>query len=380
MRILLVNAHGADLSLGGSERYVADLAHGLTARAHEIHVLSAFPVAQDAAESTRVLHSTHWRTSRVRRWRNHVGDLASRPTAAVRDAVVAVGPDVVHTSNLPGISTGIWETTRRLGVPLVHTLHDYHLLCPRSSLTQRDGTACCPHAAFCGARSRRLARWQESVSAVMAGSQHLLERVGSIFTRASLNVIRLPIVPVADRALRPPSSPPRVLAYLGGLDPVKGVRELVESAPSLAGLGLRVHIAGDGRLRELVEHAAARSNVVYRGPVGGSAKLAFIEEADAAVVPSVYEEPCGPTYVVAEWIAAGRPVLTSTRGGLVEAQHLPGLLPIEPTASGIADGAGRLVARQVWEQTMTEVGPVTDSRDLERWLDEHEAVYSTAVT
>lgn len=378
MRILLVNAHGADLAAGGSERYVADLARGLEARGHETHVLSAFPVDDDGAGTTTVLHGSDWRDRRTRRWRNHIGDVVSRPSASLREAVAAARPDLVHTSNLPGFSTSIWEIARRLNLPLVHTLHDYHLLCPRSSLTQRDGTPCCSHPAFCGVRRRRLARWQAPVAAVIAGSDHLLARVGGVFTRASLNVVRLPVVPLANRPLRPPSSPPRVVAYLGGLDPVKGVRELVESAPALGELGLRVHVAGNGRLRQLVDDAAGASTLSYAGPVGGAAKVAFIEEADIAVVPSVYEEPCGPTYVVAEWLAAGRPVLASMRGGLGEARHLPGVIPIEPTAPGIVSAAAELTARGAWERLLPELHAATDARDMERWLDEHEAVYADA--
>src|SRR5262245_50412350 len=42
VRVLVVNAQGADLAGGGSGRYVADLARGLTARGHDVHVLAAF--------------------------------------------------------------------------------------------------------------------------------------------------------------------------------------------------------------------------------------------------------------------------------------------------------------------------------------------------
>ena len=79
MKLLLVNAQGADLAGGGSGQYVADLASGLATRGHDVHVLAAFPVALDGARDTTVLHGKHWRESRTRRWRNHVGDLASHP-------------------------------------------------------------------------------------------------------------------------------------------------------------------------------------------------------------------------------------------------------------------------------------------------------------
>ncbi|HEU0304884.1 MAG TPA: glycosyltransferase [Gaiellaceae bacterium] len=376
MRILLVNAHGADLAAGGSERYVADLAAGLASRGHDVHVLSAFPVRKDGAESTTVLHATHWRDSRARRYRNHLGDLVSIPTRGVRDAIAAARPDLVHTGNLPGLATGVWEQARRLGLPLVHTLHDYHLLCPRSTLTRRDGSACCPHPRFCALRTRRLARWAPAVSHVIAGSNHLIEREGQLFPNARFEVVRVPFVPVAGRALRPPAAPPRSIGYLGGLDVIKGIRELLAAAPELARLGLRVRLAGDGRLRGDVE-AATGPDVEYVGPVLGKQKVAFIEQADVAICPSTWEEANGPPYVVAEWLAAARPVLCSTRGGLAEAASLPGVVAIEATAEGIVAGVRRAI--EEWG-SLSRLAPVTDSADMERWLDEHEAVYERAST
>ncbi|MGG7377432.1 glycosyltransferase, partial [Escherichia coli] len=71
-----------------------------------------------------------------------LGDAVSRPTARVREAVAAARPDVVHTNNLPGVTTAIWEVSRQLGIPVVHTIHDYYLLCPRVTLQRRDGRPC----------------------------------------------------------------------------------------------------------------------------------------------------------------------------------------------------------------------------------------------
>jgi glycosyltransferase involved in cell wall biosynthesis len=262
---------------------------------------------------------------------------------------------------------------RGAAAPVVHTLHDYHLLCPRSSLTRRDGSACCPHRAFCAFRTRRLARWAPIVTQVIAGSQHLLEREGHLFPNARLDVVRLPLVPVADLALRPPRTPPGSLGYLGGLDPIKGVPALLAAAPELERLGLRVRVAGDGRLRRDVEEAAG---VEYAGPLLGARKVAFIEETDIAVCPSTWEEANGPNYVVAEWVAAGRPVLCSTRGGLGEAQILPGIVAIEPTAEGIVAGARRLVG--MWQELAAGLSPTSDAHDFERWLDDHETAYERA--
>lgn len=377
VRILLISAHGADLSAGGTERYVSDLARGLAARGHETQVLAAFPTRDDTGGSATVLHRTHWRDDRVRRLRNHAGDVLAVRNRRVAELIEAAQPDLVHTNNLAGFSTSIWESARRLGLPLVHTLHDYHLLCPRVSLMQRDGSPCCPHATFCKLRTRRLARWAGAVSDVVCGSDHLWARLGHLFPRAHPHVVRVPVVPLADRALRSPGAPLRTVGYLGGIDRIKGIDALLEAAPALHERGIELRLAGNGRLRSLVE-ANVGPGLSYSGTVLGEARLRFFEEADLAVVPSAWEEANGPPYVVAEWLAAGRPVLASTRGGLGEAAQLPGVLPIEPTAGGIVSAVEQLTDERIWRETIASVARPQDDADLERWLDDHEAVYERA--
>ena len=58
---------------------------------------------------------------------------------------------VLNGPNLP------WQAARRQGIPVVHTLHDYWLLCPSTTLTRRDATPCRPSPFLCGARTRRMA-------------------------------------------------------------------------------------------------------------------------------------------------------------------------------------------------------------------------------
>ena len=376
MRVLLVSAHGADTSYGGAERYVSDLALGLRDRGHEPRILSAFPPRETpAGVETATLHATDWRTSRTRRLRNHLGDILSLPGPALRRAVADARPDLVHTNNLPGISSAVWEIAREAGVPVVHTLHDYHLLCPRTTLVRPDGTPCRPHPLLCGLRTSRLRRFAGAVSHVVAGSEHLLRVHRGFFPRAAESVVRLPLAPLEGASPPPPGSPPRTLGYIGGLAPTKGVRLLVEAAPELARQGATLRVAGDGPLRPEVEAAATRGDLVYDGFLDGARKLDFLGACDVGLVPSLWDEPSGPPYVVCEWLAAGRPVLATRRGGLAEAiELLGGVLPLEPTAEGIVSAVAALGDDTRWHAAVAAVPrPAEDA--VERWLDEYERLY-----
>jgi len=375
MRVLLVNSHGADPAFGGAERYVRDLARGFAARGWDAAVLSAFPQRmQVEGLETMTLHGSDWRDDTRRRIRNRVGDVTAAPWPRLGSVLEELRPDLVHTGNLPGIGTGIWEVARRSGIATVHTLHDYYLLCARTSLVRSDGSPCTPSPLLCGVRMRRLARWAGGVDAVIAGSEHLLGAHAQIFAATPSTVIRLPLGPSGERPPEPPAAL-RDLGYLGALTATKGVDLLLAAAPELARSGVRVRIAGDGPLRARVEGAP----VDYAGRLDGAAVAEFTRSCDAGIVPSTWEEPGGPPYTVCDWLAAGRPVLASRRGGLTELEGSGGVTGFEPTSEGIVDAVSGLRDPDAWEGIVATVPEVAGDRDFERWLDEHEAVYGSAI-
>src|SRR3989344_4578886 len=43
-------------------------------------------------------------------------------------------PDVVHVHNFLGLSFAVFSAAKHLGIPVVHTVHDYYWLCPERNL------------------------------------------------------------------------------------------------------------------------------------------------------------------------------------------------------------------------------------------------------
>jgi len=366
-------AEDAAPSAGGAETIVAMLASGLAARGWEVEVLAAFPAESPVDVGRRVtLHSTSWRTSGRRRIQNRIDDLVARPTRQLADAVRAARPDVVHTHNLPGLTTAVWGVAKTTGARVVHTLHDYYLLCPRVTLVAKDGDPC-GRGAYCRFRSRRLQRWSAAVDDVVAVSDTLLARHAGVFPRARQHVIRHPWTAPSEIA-RPPASPPRTLGFLGTLDVTKGVHVLLDAAPRLAQLGFALHIAGDGRMRAAVESAAAHvAGVRYAGHVVGDDRDAFLAACDVGVVPSVWDEPGGPPLALLDWLGAGRPVLSSGRGGLAEITGAHGVIEVPPTPGALADAAEALLDEHAWSDLRAGVRP-PPLPSTEDWLDAYEAV------
>lgn len=383
MRVLMVSSHGDDQSAGGAERLIADLSAQLVARGTEVDYLQAFPLrgADDGFDRT-VLYRSDWRDDRTRRVENRLGDLIAHPSDRLERAVALHRPDVVHTHNLPGITTAVWEVCRRLALPVVHSLHDYYLFCPRVTLTRRDGAPCQPSPLLCGLRTRRLARWAGAVSHVIGVSQYVLDLHAPLFRGAEHHLVRHPMPVTPAARMRPPRARPELVGYIGALDRTKGVHLLLDAAGHLAELGLGLRLAGDGRLREEVVAAARRhANVEWVGLVSGEGKTRFFEECDLGVVPSVWAEPGGPTFTMIEWLASGRPVLVSTRGGLGEvAGEYPGSIRVEPTEDAIVRAVEGLVDPVRWSHAVaSSVRPTMSQQQPQAWVARHEAIYTAAL-
>jgi glycosyltransferase involved in cell wall biosynthesis len=377
MRVLIVNAYGAAADVGGTEKGLGMLTRHLVERGTDVSILQAFPGAQLTGIETTVLHDSDASRSRLRWFENHVGDVLSLPTRAVSRAIDEHAPDVVHTHNLQGLGTGVWEICRRRGTPVFHTLHDYHLLCPRVTLMRANGEPCRPSPALCGFRATRLARWSGAVSVLAGVSEFLIRAHESVFPRVPRHVVRNPMQNEAGPPLPPPSSPPQAIGYIGNLSREKGVDVLLQAAAPLGERGLELRIAGAGRLEDAVSDAArTMPNVSFHGVVQGEAKREFLAGSDLGVIPSVWAEPGGPTHTMIEWLGAGRPTLVSPRGGLGEIiGDCPGAIAVEPTVKAIVSAVDELLEPGAWAAAVDRVRPVESEGDVERWVAQNLDIY-----
>ena len=53
-----------------------------------------------------------------------------------RDLLVRLDPDIVHFGHLSHLSTSMVLEARSYGTPVIFTLHDYWLMCPRGQFIQ----------------------------------------------------------------------------------------------------------------------------------------------------------------------------------------------------------------------------------------------------
>jgi glycosyltransferase involved in cell wall biosynthesis len=219
-----------------------------------------------------------------------------------------------------GFSPGVWPRIRRRGLPIVHTLHDYYLLCPNATMF-RDGRNCAGQHWDCRAYSLPRLRASRSVDAVVGVSRSVLERHlrhGAFRGVPRRHVIHNMYRPGAGTEARSGAVGDRPLrfGFIGQLSPIKGIELLLQAAAGMPRDGWELLVAGKGvpaytdALRDRYSSTPAVRFLGFTRPED------FFAQVDVLVLPSIWHEPLGT--VVIEALAHGVPVIGSARGGTPE--------------------------------------------------------------
>jgi glycosyltransferase involved in cell wall biosynthesis len=373
MHVLLVNNLYPPIMAGGAELVVAYLAEGLVERGHRVTVVSTcgpemepYPAEQrNGVDVVRFFpRNMYWSFARegqspVRRALWHVRDAWNRDAARRFRAILAdAQPDIVHTHVIDGFSASIWRRARQRGIPVIHTAHDYHLICPRAFLLTRHWRLCTQPALPCRAYRAWHLHTTTDVDLFVSPSQFLLDK----HREAGMAVRQTAVV----RNGIPTPSPPTSLETASGagcrflllcrLTEEKGVRVVLDAVRRLPpGLRFELTIAGRGPLEAVVrEAAAAEPRIRFAGFVQGDEKHALLSNADHLLIPSLWYENA-PVAVV-EAAAYGIGVIGSRIGGIPELviEGSTGLLFQPGDAAALAAIMHRLATGEVALQGLQE--------------------------
>ncbi|PZP32070.1 MAG: glycosyl transferase [Roseateles depolymerans] len=328
MKILHLSSVYAPQRIGGAEKVVEMLAEHSAALGHEVAVAHIAP--EPAPPHQRHGVAVHPLRHRNPLW---IGDSGRHPllrqankvatlfnvftTADFARLLRELRPDVVHSHSMVELPPWVWQVAASQGCAVVHTLHDYDLLCIRSSLF-KDGAHCVPRHTACRMFSRVKLTQHGHIHQVVGVSQAILDRhlqdgCFAQLPEASRHVIWNPVMPAPARP-RAGDSGPRRFGFIGRLVPEKGLATLIEACRQLPAEGWQLRIAGrlgeqEAELRRLVEGLPVEL-VGYVDPAE------FLATLDTLVVPSVWLEPFGLTTV--EAYAAGVPVIGADTAGVAE--------------------------------------------------------------
>jgi glycosyltransferase involved in cell wall biosynthesis len=170
--------------------------------------------------------------------------------------------------------------------------------------------------------------------------------------RANMSRLRLraPVTVVPNGVDAPPASarsdvlPPRSLLFLSRIDRKKGIPMLIEAAAEIAApmrdSGWRIFIVGPSEpsyvaeLRRLMQTRNVADLFEFRPAVDGVEKWSLLKSAEVMVLPT-YSENFG--LVIAEALASGTPVLTTTGTPWCDLQTLQCGWWVEPKSAALVD-------------------------------------------
>jgi glycosyltransferase involved in cell wall biosynthesis len=365
MRILMISDFYPPF-MGGVEVLVSTLSHELADRGHEVVVttLAAGDLpATELDDGVRVhrIRSTAQRSGLLfanesRPWAPPAPD--PEAVAAIRSVVARERPEIVHGHDW--LARSYLPLKRRGGPALVMSLHYFTLTCPKKSVLYSGSPCSGPALVKClGCAGRHYGRGKGAAVVLAQRTFSRAERAlvdlflpvsedtasGNRLPGSGLPYVVMPnLVPAAGEAAphedllgQLPDDP--FLLFVGDVRPAKGIHVLLDaysrlpSRPPLVLIG-KVWADTPGELPPGVLLLRDWPNAAVRAAMGRSLAL---------VTPSLWREPFG--IVVAEALAAGRPVVASAIGGIPEIVRdgVEGLL-VPPGDVGLLAGALERIA------------------------------------
>ena len=372
MRVLLAVHHFPPRYSAGAELYVLRLARELLQHGHQAEVVCVETIDVTKPFGVDVALDQY---AGIPVWRLHLG-LKGAPAqwsydnpaiaAWFEQQVQLSQPDIVHLHSGYLIGIGAVRAAHAQGIPTVVTLHDYWFLCPRITLLRGDGSLCPQpptdpaECAWCLHLDQRRYRWPDRFSAGLAGKvwialagqterteqQARRDTLRAALAQADLvtspsqflaNLFKEWHIPVQTIRLGLPREPfasvPPVqagstvrLGYIGQIAPHKGVHLLIQALKSLPRNGIPIEVKIFGNVdhhpmytRNLQRLIGGDTRIYLAGKFSSDQLPNVLGQIDVLVVPSIWYE--NSPIVVLEAHAAGRPVIASRLGGLVELVH-----------------------------------------------------------
>ncbi|MFZ4456086.1 MAG: glycosyltransferase family 4 protein [Bacteroidales bacterium] len=245
-------------------------------------------------------------------------------------------PDVAHIHLYKGgLTASILSTLVNNRIPIVITLHDYGLLCPRNILFNADNeicTLCLTKSSFNCVKNKcnrhnlfysftnfleynlnnKLYSPHKIFSKIICVSKFNYDLHKEFRPNLSDQLVHLYNFSPIVSASTPNHKKGDYFLFFGRLSKEKGINTLIES---IKGLPILLKIVGTGDLMDSLK-MEKRENVEFLGFKTGSELEELIRDSSFVIVPSEWYENNPMTII--EAFAFGKPVIGSRTGGIPE--------------------------------------------------------------
>jgi glycosyltransferase involved in cell wall biosynthesis len=336
MKILMLSSFYPPF-LGGISVYVQSLCRELSRRGHQVVVGTLgrrdLPESEDDSGIKVIRQEGFFQKipflfkDPARKWHPPARDpVISNKLANI---IEQEGPDIIHTHSW--ILYSMLPLRNKFNVPLVHTIHDYGLFCPKRMAIKEDAICNRPSlmnciscmnrpygllrvvSAYYGIRANRnKLKYVDKFIAVSDFVRQIHEKCLAI---SSQKIITLPDFSdpfIDNRQEQIEALPDDFLLYVGWLMSHKGVDVLIEAYRKL-NTPVKLLIIG-------IEHPDYRyhteGNILVLKNVPRRLLMQAMSRCRFAIFPSIWPEPFG--LVVTEAMSQGKAVIATNTGGFTD--------------------------------------------------------------
>lgn len=350
---------------GGVQKLIETLDTELTARGHDVRVITPRPPHYKGDPPARTIfvgRSTKWNTPMSTTL--EVG--ASFEPSDLEEMLEAENFDIinVHEPEVPVLGAQI---AARADCPIIAT---FHATIPNTAMGKTIEFFRIPYA-------RSIFKKLAAMTAVSDSAARFVRDWSGQEITIVPNYIDIHMYRGSEQYKRDPNT----ILYLGRLEKRKGVKYLLKSFAKLAEHddAVKLVIAGDGSEREKLEDWVDNNEVprvTFLGAVSEEAKVELLRSAAVFCSPAIYGESFG--IVLLEAMAAGTPTVAGDNPGYKCVMVDRGLLSLA-NPKDTDDFARRLEVflrdEEVRKTWLDWAGPYVEQFDSVKIIDQYETVY-----
>jgi len=273
------------------------------------------------------------------------------------ELIKSINPDVAHVGHLNHLSTGLIDELNKQRIPIIFTLHDFWLMCPRGQFLTRsiglqnnnqlcskqEDSKCatsCYKVYFSGNsfdEKQDTESWRkwihnrmietksiiDKVNLFIAPSKHLLNRFVDEFSVPKDKITYLDYGFPTEYLTPTEKSKEKsnfTFGYIGTHIPAKGINQLIEAFNEIEELAtLRIYGRVNGQSTKALKQLATKSKnkIEFVGEyINKNLANEVFAKVDCIVVPSIWTE--NSPLVIHESQSCKVPVITANIGGMKE--------------------------------------------------------------
>jgi glycogen(starch) synthase len=323
MKIMIFNTLYYPYKIGGAEISVQLLAESMAHDGNDVMVVAIHDkktILRDNINGVHVIYvplkNLYWpynneKKNKILRFMWHCIDMYNPFMAKIAEKIIKeFNPDIIHTNNLCGFSVAIWGVSKRNGYKVIHTLRDYYLLHPNSTLF--NGRNIDPKSITVKLWSYIKRIQSKKVDEVIGISDFILKmHVGNKFFNYSTQKVIFNSVNQILVGEKSDIAQVRV-GYIGRLTEEKGFFDFIKIVKNIKKIyNTKIYVAGN--VKQLPFDFINDLEIDF---LGYTTPEQFLSKVDIVILPLKWNEPFGRTVV--EAALANKIVITNKVGAITE--------------------------------------------------------------